>query len=116
MPSFLNNIRNKNLNNSTLIIVFAAIAQLSLFYTPANSQSSSPSLEPKVKKIVMMLNIVKKEYEAGISKGEIINAAASDTRRKVQVLYETGQPMDHPVVMNFPESEYLRGFILRMQG
>ena len=45
----------------------------------------------------------------------IIEQAASDTRRKVQVLYECGQPIDHPVIMNFPESEYLKGYILRMQ-
>jgi 23S rRNA (cytosine1962-C5)-methyltransferase len=45
---------------------------------------------------------------------EIIEAAAADTRRKVQVLYESGQPIDHPVVLNFPESEYLKGFILRV--
>ena len=44
---------------------------------------------------------------------EIIEQAAADTRSKVQVLYETGQPIDHPVVLNFPESEYLKGFILR---
>ncbi|MEX0332512.1 MAG: class I SAM-dependent rRNA methyltransferase [Puniceicoccaceae bacterium] len=46
---------------------------------------------------------------------EVIEQAAADTRSKVQVLYETGQPMDHPVLLNFPESEYLKGFILRMQ-
>ncbi|MEX0320778.1 MAG: class I SAM-dependent rRNA methyltransferase [Puniceicoccaceae bacterium] len=45
---------------------------------------------------------------------EIIESAAADTRRKVQVLYESGQPIDHPVVLNFPESEYLKGFILRV--
>ncbi len=44
---------------------------------------------------------------------EIIEQAAADTRSKVQVLYETGQPIDHPVLLNFPESEYLKGFILR---
>jgi 23S rRNA (cytosine1962-C5)-methyltransferase len=47
---------------------------------------------------------------------EIIETAASDTRSTVQVLYETGQPIDHPVLLNFPESEYLKGFILRMDG
>lgn len=46
---------------------------------------------------------------------EVIEEAAADTRSKVQVLYETGQPIDHPVLLNFPESEYLKGFILRMQ-
>jgi 23S rRNA (cytosine1962-C5)-methyltransferase len=46
---------------------------------------------------------------------EIITRAAQDTRRKVQVLYETGQPLDHPVLLTFPESEYLKGFVLRVQ-
>lgn len=46
---------------------------------------------------------------------ELIEDAAADTRRRVQVLYETGQPIDHPVMLNFPESEYLKGFILRLQ-
>ena len=46
---------------------------------------------------------------------ELIEDAAADTRRGVQILYETGQPIDHPVILNFPESEYLKGFILRMQ-
>ena len=41
--------------------------------------------------------------------------AAADTRIAVQVLYETGQPIDHPVMLNFPESEYLKGLILRVQ-
>lgn len=45
---------------------------------------------------------------------EIIESAAADTHRKVQVMYETGQPIDHPVVLNFPESEYLKGFVLRV--
>ncbi|MFO7725767.1 MAG: class I SAM-dependent rRNA methyltransferase [Oceanipulchritudo sp.] len=45
---------------------------------------------------------------------EIIEEAAADTKRKVQIMYATGQPLDHPVIMNFPESEYLKGFVLRM--
>jgi 23S rRNA (cytosine1962-C5)-methyltransferase len=45
---------------------------------------------------------------------DIIDEAAADTRRKVQVMYETGQPLDHPVIANFPESEYLKGFVLRV--
>jgi 23S rRNA (cytosine1962-C5)-methyltransferase len=44
---------------------------------------------------------------------EIIEDAAADTRTRAQVMQETGQPTDHPVVLNFPESEYLKGFILR---
>ena len=45
---------------------------------------------------------------------EIIEEAAADTRRRAQLMYETGQPLDHPVVLNFPESEYLKGFLLRV--
>jgi len=44
---------------------------------------------------------------------DIIEDSAADTRTKVQLLYESGQPVDHPVVLNFPESEYLKGFICR---
>jgi 23S rRNA (cytosine1962-C5)-methyltransferase len=47
---------------------------------------------------------------------QIIEEAAADTHSRIQVLYETGQPIDHPVVLNFPESEYLKGFILRKNG
>ena len=43
------------------------------FPTPAKSQPGK--LESQVKKIVMMMNIVNKEYEAGIAEGQIINAA-----------------------------------------
>jgi 23S rRNA (cytosine1962-C5)-methyltransferase len=45
---------------------------------------------------------------------EMIESAALDRRREVQVLYETTQPHDHPILLNFPESEYLKGFVLRM--
>jgi len=45
---------------------------------------------------------------------EVIESAAADTGRKVQVLYEPGQPTDHPVILNFPESSYLKGFVLRI--
>ncbi len=45
---------------------------------------------------------------------EMIEAAAQDRRRRVQLLYETTQPLDHPIILNFPESEYLKGFVLRM--
>lgn len=44
----------------------------------------------------------------------VIESAAADTRKRVQLLYETGQPTDHPVMLNFPESRYLKGFVLRV--
>jgi 23S rRNA (cytosine1962-C5)-methyltransferase len=47
---------------------------------------------------------------------DVVDAAAADIRRNGQVLYETSQPHDHPVVLNFPESEYLKGLLLRVDG
>jgi len=44
----------------------------------------------------------------------VLAAAASDARRKVRVLEFCHQPPDHPVLVSMPESEYLRGYILRV--
>lgn len=46
----------------------------------------------------------------------VIEEAAADARRTVQLLRESGQPTDHPVLLNFPESEYLKGFILQVRA
>jgi 23S rRNA G2069 N7-methylase RlmK/C1962 C5-methylase RlmI len=32
------------------------------------------------------------------------------------LLYQTGQPIDHPVRLGFPESSYLKGCLLRVNG
>lgn len=40
--------------------------------------------------------------------------AARDARREVRLVEVCGQPADHPVMLHFPESEYLRGFILEV--
>jgi high-affinity iron transporter len=40
---------------------------------PAFAQTASETLENKIKKIVMMMNIVAKEYKEGILNGEVIN-------------------------------------------
>ncbi len=45
---------------------------------------------------------------------QMLAEAAHDIRRPVQVLAQTGQPPDHPVRLNFPESEYLKGAHLRV--
>lgn len=45
----------------------------------------------------------------------VIAAAAADARRRVQVLEFCHQPADHPVLVTMPESEYLRGCILRVE-
>ncbi len=41
--------------------------------------------------------------------------AAADAKRKVQVLEYCHQPADHPVLVTMPESEYLRGYVLRVE-
>ncbi|GHB92332.1 class I SAM-dependent rRNA methyltransferase [Cerasicoccus arenae] len=38
--------------------------------------------------------------------------AASDARRDVRLIEITGQPVDHPALLNMPESYYLKGMIL----
>jgi 23S rRNA (cytosine1962-C5)-methyltransferase len=45
----------------------------------------------------------------------VLADAAADARRKVQVLEFCHQPPDHPVLVAMPESEYLRGYILRVE-
>ena len=46
---------------------------------------------------------------------DLIADAAHDTKRLVQVLEFCHQPSDHPVLVTMPESEYLRGYILRVE-
>ena len=41
--------------------------------------------------------------------------AATDAKRKLRVLEWCHQPPDHPVLATMPESEYLRGYILRAE-
>ena len=41
--------------------------------------------------------------------------AASDARRRAQVIEFCHQPSDHPVLVTMPESEYLRGYLLRIE-
>jgi len=45
----------------------------------------------------------------------IIQYAALDAGRDVQILERLGQPPDHPVRLAFPEAEYLKGLILRVR-
>lgn len=41
--------------------------------------------------------------------------AAADARRTVVIEREFGQGPDHPVPLHFPEAEYLKGFLLRIE-
>ena len=44
----------------------------------------------------------------------VLAQAATDARRRVEVLEWCHQPADHPVIVTMPESEYLRGYIVRV--
>lgn len=45
----------------------------------------------------------------------VLADAAHDAKRHVQVVEYCHQPADHPVLATMPESEYLRGYILRAE-
>jgi 23S rRNA (cytosine1962-C5)-methyltransferase len=40
--------------------------------------------------------------------------AALDAQRDVQIIERLGQSPDHPVLLSFPEGEYLKGLICRV--
>lgn len=42
-------------------------------------------------------------------------AAAANTRRKVRILHQLTQPLDHPINIYHPESEYLKGLVLQIE-
>jgi len=44
----------------------------------------------------------------------VVAGAAGDAKRKVRIVEFCHQPADHPVLVTMPESEYLRGYILRV--
>ncbi len=46
---------------------------------------------------------------------DVVGEAAADAKRRVHVLEFCHQPADHPVLVTMPESEYLRGYILRVE-
>jgi 23S rRNA (cytosine1962-C5)-methyltransferase len=46
---------------------------------------------------------------------EVVSEAAADAKRRVHVLEFCHQPADHPVLVTMPESEYLRGYVLRVE-
>ncbi|MBI2498459.1 MAG: class I SAM-dependent rRNA methyltransferase [Opitutae bacterium] len=46
---------------------------------------------------------------------EVLAEAAADAKRRVHVLEFCHQPPDPPVLVTMPESEYLRGYILRVE-
>jgi len=44
-----------------------------------------------------------------------VAAAASDARRRVRLLERRGAALDHPVVLNLPETEYLKCLVLEVE-
>ncbi len=46
---------------------------------------------------------------------QVLAQAANDAKRRVHVLEWCHQPSDHPVLATMPESEYLRGYLLRVE-
>ena len=46
---------------------------------------------------------------------QILAEVSTDSRRKLRVVEWCHQPSDHPVLVTMPESEYLRGYIVRAE-
>ncbi|WP_438316301.1 class I SAM-dependent rRNA methyltransferase [Candidatus Caldatribacterium sp. SIUC1] len=45
---------------------------------------------------------------------EVLKEASQDAGRRLQILEQRGQAQDHPVLVGYPESRYLKCFILRV--
>jgi len=45
---------------------------------------------------------------------EVLQEASQDAGRRLQILERRGQAQDHPVLVGYPESRYLKCFILRV--
>jgi len=82
---------------------------IALFFFANGAHAASESLEAKIKKIVMMMNIVSKEYHEGIAGGKIINAAEYE---ECQVFLE--QALDR--FKRLPEPSENQGEIVRLEG
>lgn len=51
-------------------------------------------------------HVASHEFEAAISEG------LQDAKRNMRLLQRIGQPLDHPVIVGIPETEYLKGVVL----
>lgn len=45
---------------------------------------------------------------------QMLQSSAQDAHKQFQIIQEGVQTKDHPVLLNFPESNYLKSFLLRM--
>ncbi len=46
---------------------------------------------------------------------QVLAEVSADARRKLRVIEWAHQPSDHPVLLTMPESEYLRGYLVRVE-
>ncbi|WP_269540301.1 class I SAM-dependent rRNA methyltransferase [Cerasicoccus fimbriatus] len=46
---------------------------------------------------------------------DVAQQAAADAKRDVRLMEITGQPADHPALLNMPESHYLKGMVLEVR-
>lgn len=47
---------------------------------------------------------------------KMLRHAAQDTRKRLRLVGEYGHAVDHPVILNLPESEYLKAYLLQVQS
>jgi 23S rRNA (cytosine1962-C5)-methyltransferase len=47
---------------------------------------------------------------------EMLAAAGASAGRRLQIIHEAGQPLDHPVPAHFPEGRYLKLVVGRVEG
>jgi 23S rRNA (cytosine1962-C5)-methyltransferase len=45
---------------------------------------------------------------------KVLFGAAVDAGRTVQIIEQLSQGPDHPILLTYPESEYLKGFVCRV--
>jgi 23S rRNA (cytosine1962-C5)-methyltransferase len=45
-----------------------------------------------------------------------VASAATDAHRRVRLLERRGAALDHPVVLNLPETEYLKCLVLEVEN
>ncbi|GJL78283.1 MAG: cystathionine gamma-synthase [Nitrospinaceae bacterium] len=89
------------------------VLMIALCFSPIHAQAATESLESTIKKIIMMMNIVGVEYEAGIVDGKIVNAAEyeeskvflqqSENRFKRLPAPKAGAEATAPLLANFTD-------------
>jgi 23S rRNA (cytosine1962-C5)-methyltransferase len=47
---------------------------------------------------------------------KIVAGAAVDARVDAQIIARLGPSADHPVLLSFPEGDYLKGLLVRLTG